>query len=235
MAPLSLTWPVLFDTLISLFLKEVRGISEAVGAKEISRAWDLLERSALEYKPEWKDSIIEHARIVRDTSLFLAGLHGGKDRIDFRVLELGAILHDVGRSRAERTVVHGIAGGKIIRQEGFGEGVARVAERHMGVGITRSEAASLGLPEHDFIPETLEEQIVCYTDNLLYYFADGRRHELRDSEAVVKRFTEELGEAYGDRVRAFMTAMEKEIGTEGMARFRQYVSKVNKGLNQGNG
>jgi uncharacterized protein (TIGR00295 family) len=203
---------------------------QIMSAAEIKRAWGLLEETAREYKPEWKDSILEHAKIVHDAGLFLAGLFPGNNSIDRRIIALGAILHDIGRSRAQRVVEHGVRSGEIIREQGFPEQAARIGETHIGVGITRAEAGSLGLPDRDFVPATPEERIVCYVDNLLYYIPGEDRHELRDAEVVVDRFTRELGDTYGRRAREFMEGVEKEIGTEGFSRFREYVKELNKKL-----
>jgi len=198
-----------------------------VDDREIARAWEFLETHLLAWRPEWQAGMVEHARIVRDTALFLGRIHPGREEIDLGILELGAILHDVGRCRAKRTVEHGVAGGAMIREARFPEGAARIGERHMGVGIDRAEALRLGLPDQDFLPETVEERIVCYADNLLSYLPDESRHELRDTAAVIARFTAELGEVYGGRTRAFMLGVEQEIGASGMDRFRQYVVQVN--------
>jgi len=42
-----------------------------------------------------------------------------------------------------------------------------IIERHVGAGITASEAVRLGLPEKDYLPLTREERIVSYADNLI--------------------------------------------------------------------
>ena len=202
----------------------------AMKEKEAERAWDLLKKTAAEYKPEWKDGILEHARIVHDASLFLARLFPGTAHVDFDILTLGAILHDVGRSRASRIVEHGVKSGEIIREHGFPEAAARIGETHIGVGIAKEETAALGLPHRDFIPESLEERIVCYVDNLLFYIPGEDRHELRDTDAVVKRFTRELGESYGRRSREFMEKIEHEVGPRGFKQFQKYINEFNREL-----
>lgn len=198
--------------------------------ENIKRAWGLLEKTAQAYKPEWKDGIMEHAKIVHDVSLFLARLFPKEAHVELDVLALGAILHDVGRSRAERVVEHGVKSGEIIREQGFPEAAARIGETHMGVGITKEETTALGLPYRDFVPETLEERIVCYADNLLFYITGEGRHELRDTDAVVERFTRELGEAYGRRSREFMEKIEHEIGPQGFRQFQKYINEFNREL-----
>ena len=55
----------------------------------------------------------------------------------------------------------------IARKLGFDERIARIIERHVGAGIRAKEAKALGLPERDFVPETMEEKIVAHADNLV--------------------------------------------------------------------
>ena len=50
---------------------------------------------------------------------------------------------------------------------GFPKQLLLIIERHIGAGITSSEAARLGLPEKDYLPLTREEKIVSYADNLI--------------------------------------------------------------------
>jgi hydroxyethylthiazole kinase-like uncharacterized protein yjeF len=54
-----------------------------------------------------------------------------------------------------------------LKSLGLPEEICRIAERHVGAGILKDEAKKLGLPEKDFIPETIEEIIVAYADNLV--------------------------------------------------------------------
>ena len=52
-----------------------------------------------------------------------------------------------------------------MRTEGYPRH-ARVCERHTGTGITLAmiEERDLPLPHRDFMPETLEEQLICFAD-----------------------------------------------------------------------
>ena len=45
---------------------------------------------------------------------------------------------------------------------------ARVCESHIGGGITKDEAAELGLPAKDYLPRTLEEKVICVADKLIH-------------------------------------------------------------------
>ncbi len=49
---------------------------------------------------------------------------------------------------------------------GLPDSIVRIVERHIGAGIPAAEAAELGLPGVDFIPESLEEKLVAYADKL---------------------------------------------------------------------
>lgn len=48
----------------------------------------------------------------------------------------------------------------------FYEALARICERHTGTGLTRQAIIERGLPDpqQDLLPETIEEQIICYAD-----------------------------------------------------------------------
>jgi uncharacterized protein len=85
--------------------------------------------------------------------------------VDRDLLEYGALLHDIGRCKSHG-VEHAVIGGKIAREMGLPENVARIIERHIGAGLTASEAEKFGLPAKDLLPLTPEEKIVSYADNL---------------------------------------------------------------------
>ena len=53
----------------------------------------------------------------------------------------------------------------MLRERGLNQH-ARVAERHTGTGLRKEEIIrrNLPLPHEDFVPETMEEQVICYAD-----------------------------------------------------------------------
>jgi uncharacterized protein len=63
--------------------------------------------------------------------------------------------------------------------------VARVCERHTGTGLTPEviKARELPLPEGDYRPETLEEQLVCYADK---YYSKSHPDRIRSAEDTAK-------------------------------------------------
>ena len=104
--------------------------------------------------------------------------------IDVDFVEIGALLHDIGRCRTNG-VAHGLEGGRMLAS--ISPKIARVCECHIGAGLSRDEAAALGLPERDFLPETLEEKVIAHADNLV----SGDR--VVSIEEAVKEFEAKLG------------------------------------------
>ena len=86
-----------------------------------------------------------------------------KNNINLELVEIGALLHDVGRSKTHG-FKHGIIGGKILRERGFPKDLARICETHILGGLDKEDAKQVGLPERDFLPQTLEEKIICLAD-----------------------------------------------------------------------
>jgi len=114
------------------------------------------------------ERVIKHCVAVCKKAVEIASKIDGAD---LELVRIGALLHDIGRSKTHG-VEHGVVGGKIARELGFSDKVVRIIERHVGAGIPKEEAIKLGLPPKDYIPETLEEKIVAYADNL----TNGTKH-----------------------------------------------------------
>jgi uncharacterized protein len=104
-----------------------------------------------------------------------------------RLVEIGGLLHDIGRSRSHE-VDHAVVGAEILKEMGLSEALVLIVERHIGAGIPADEAVELGLPERHYLPESLEEKIVAYADKLL----SGRREV--PIEVTIKDFSTKLGE-----------------------------------------
>ena len=107
-------------------------------------------------------------------------------KVDLKLVEAGALLHDIGRSQTH-SIEHGAVGGQIARRLGMPMELAHVIERHVGAGLTPDEARRNNLPRGNYVPETLEEKIVCYADKLI----EGS-HEV-GIESTINGFAEELG------------------------------------------
>jgi uncharacterized protein len=131
--------------------------------------------------------VIEHCENVTKVALRIANqlIFRGYD-VNIRLVEAGALLHDIGRSQSH-DVDHAVRGGEIARNLGLPEELVHIIERHIGAGIPDNEARKLGLPEGHYIPETLEEKIVTYADKLI-----AGRCEV-DIDVTIHDFEDKLG------------------------------------------
>ena len=127
-----------------------------------------------------KRSIIEHVCTVR----MIAMAMGKRSGADLRLVSAGALLHDIGRSKTQG-LFHVVEGVRIARQRGLPEPLIQIIQRHIGAGFTREEAKAMGLPEGDYMPQTLEEKIVCHADNLVK--GAGGMQTLAEAEGEILR------------------------------------------------
>ena len=107
--------------------------------------------------------------------------------VDVNLVEVGALLHDIGRSKTH-SVNHAIVGVEIAKSLNLPESIVSIIERHVGGGITADEAKELGWPVKDYLPTTLEEKLVSYADKLI----EGSR--VVSIERTIEQFSRTLGE-----------------------------------------
>ncbi len=132
------------------------------------------------------EKVVQHCLAVERTALSITNrIHANGKKTDIHLVSIGALLHDIGRSRTH-AIRHGVEGGMILRAMGLKD-FASFAERHVGAGIPSGEARELGLPPRNFIPRTLEEKVVCYADKLV---VKGRRGSYKEA---LKLFKSDLG------------------------------------------
>jgi tRNA (cytidine56-2'-O)-methyltransferase len=117
--------------------------------------------------------IVEHVEAVALLARRLAqAIQKRGHLVDVDLAHVGALLHDIGRSKTQG-LDHAGVGAQIIRRRGLPEPLALCVERHTGGGIDLQEARALGLSPKDYTPRSVEEKIVCQTDNLF----DGSRRQ----------------------------------------------------------
>lgn len=109
-------------------------------------------------------------------------------------------------------LLHGIIGAQLLRKEAellrqkaehegstsslqeedtsFYEALARICERHTGTGLTRQVIAQRGLPmpDQDLLPETIEEQIICYADKFYSKSHLERERSIAQTIASLEKF-----------------------------------------------
>ena len=116
-----------------------------------------------------------------------------------------ALLHDIGRTRI-LTVRHGVEGAEMLEEEGVDSKVVEIVRRHVGAGISLEEAKTLGLPDFDYIPRSLEERIVCFADKMVD--ADN----IRPFGEEVRRFTAKSHDV--GRLLALKRGLADELGED---------------------
>jgi uncharacterized protein len=146
--------------------------------------------------------VIGHCLAVSKKALEIAKTV--KFEVNLEDIEDGAVLHDIGRCRTHG-IRHAVVGAGIARGLGAKEEVVRIVERHIGAGITRIEAAKVGLPARDYIPATPEEKIVAYADNLTL----GTKYIA--FEETLEKFVELLGEGHPS-IKRFIALHEETQG-----------------------
>lgn len=143
---------------------------------------------------ELKRIYLVHARKVAELALEMAARHPELD-MDTAFIEEAAMLHDIGifLTDAPRIycfgdkpyICHGYLGAELLRSLGYPRHAA-VCERHTGTGLTKEQIEREGwpLPLRDFIPVTLEEQLICFADK--FYSKTKHLEQARTLEQVVE-------------------------------------------------
>lgn len=112
------------------------------------------------------------------------------------------MLHDIGIFKCDAAgiqcfgtepyICHGRIGAELLRSEGFPRH-ARVCERHTGAGITKVQiiAQNLPLSQQDFLPETMEEKVICYADKFFSKTHLDREKTIEQAEKSLSKFGDE--------------------------------------------
>ncbi len=144
--------------------------------------------------PKTFEIVYSHVHRVHDTAMKIAA----NVDCDQNLVSTGALLHDIGRLNCppghKNSIFHGLRGALILRKLGYKK-QARIAERHVGFGISIDDIKKqkLPLPLRDFVPITIEEKIVCYADKL------AEQDKLISFEETLDRFKKEIGDFVEER------------------------------------
>jgi uncharacterized protein len=135
---------------------------------------------------------------------------------DLDFIEQAAMLHDVGIfltatpqlgcNGTHPYIRHGVLGYELMIEADRSR-LARVCERHVGVGISAADVLrfNLPLPERDMVPISIEEQIICYADK---FFSKNGHGSLRTSEKTVAEINCSLRQYGQDKVKRFQHWVE---------------------------
>ena len=159
--------------------------------------------------------LVDHSTQVARRALHIADMHP-ELALDRTFLFEAAMLHDIGIFRCdapgihcygtEPYICHGIMGAEILRNHGL-ERHARVCERHTGAGITQDDilTQNLPLPLRDYLPETLEEQVICYADK---FYSKSRPAGYEKTREQAMRSLAKFGSAGVERFRQWAEKFE---------------------------
>jgi uncharacterized protein len=151
-------------------------------------------------------NVVKHCEVVAELAMEIGEACQKKGlNVDLELVEIGALLHDIGRSKTH-SVHHAVIGARIAKSVGLPEEVQAIIKRHVGGGITAREAAKLGWPKDVYVPQTLEEKIVSYADKLI---AGSRRVPI---DRTMGNFAQELPPSAVERVRRLHEEMVVLIG-----------------------
>lgn len=121
-----------------------------------------------------KQILLTHSMDVMRQCLTVCDRHPELS-IDRQLLTRGALLHDIGIFLTDAPgiqcfgtkpyLLHGYLGAELLRSLGEDE-LARFCERHTGTGLRKETIIErqMDIPIKDYLPETLCEKIVCYSD-----------------------------------------------------------------------
>ncbi|MCD8305019.1 MAG: HDIG domain-containing protein [Prevotellaceae bacterium] len=156
--------------------------------------------------PPLLEILTVHSELVAEKALRCLDAHPELS-LDRQFVYEAAMLHDIGIFLTDAPSIHchgqghylshGLLGAELLRKEGLPRH-ARVAERHTGTGLTvrQIEERGLPLPHRDFLPETLEEQLVCFADK--FFSKTDLRQEKTTAriEKSLSRFGEDCVERF---------------------------------------
>ena len=135
--------------------------------------------------------LINHSRSVADKAIAIAKSHPEMN-LDLPFIEEAAMLHDIGMIYCNAPeiccygtfayVCHGYLGADLLRKEGYPRH-ALVCERHTGTGISTQmiREQNLPLPYKDFMPVSLEEQLICFADK---FFSKTKPDKEKDINTI---------------------------------------------------
>lgn len=161
-----------------------------------------------------RDILLTHSESVTRKALQIAEKHP-ELKLDRDFIREAAMLHDIGIVKcdapgiqcfgAEPYIKHGVIGADMLRRAGYPKH-ARVCERHTGAGIALQDIIDqqLPLPHQDFLPETMEEQVICYADK---FYSKSHLERERTPEQALKSL-ERFGQEGAQRFARWMQLFE---------------------------
>ena len=150
--------------------------------------------------------LLDHSFAVAEKSLSIAQMHPEMN-LDKTFIYEASLLHDIGIFKTNAPdvfcfgeyhyICHGYLGSELLKAEGLPRH-ALVCERHTGAGLSLEYIIekNLPVPKRDMMPESPEEQLICFADNYFSKLKPGKEksiHKIRNNlskygEDFVKQF-----------------------------------------------
>ena len=142
--------------------------------------------------------LLHHSEQVAQRALLICDRHP-EIGLNREFLREAALIHDIGIFLTDAPgihchgtlpyLTHGVQGAALMRKEGR-EDLARICERHTGTGLTAENIRQQGLPlpETDLLPETWEEQVVCYADKFYSKSHPERERTVEQTAKSLEKF-----------------------------------------------
>ena len=152
--------------------------------------------------PELRHILVTHSRQVADRALQIVDAHPEwikEGLVDRTFIEEAAMLHDIGIlycnapkifcTGPHKYIEHGYLGAELLRSHGMNR-LARVCERHTGTGLTPEQIAAqqLPLPPGSYVPDTPEEQLLCYADKFYSKSHPERERTVTQTAVSLEKF-----------------------------------------------
>ncbi len=116
-------------------------------------------------------NLVEAGAMLHDIGIYLTDApgihcHGTAHYILHGSLGAQLLRNEAKQLKEKKQQAEQLKEEKLQEELHFYEALARICERHTGTGLTRQTIIERGLPDpqQDLLPETIEEQIICYAD-----------------------------------------------------------------------
>jgi len=159
--------------------------------------------------------LLDHSFSVAEKSLSIAQNHP-EMFLNTAFIYEAAMLHDIGIIRTYAPeihcfgefpyICHGYIGNELLLEEGFPRH-GLVCERHTGIGISLKNIIkeNLPVPKRDMIPESMEEQLICFADK---FFSKTRPEKEKSVDKIRKNLSkrgEEQVKKFDDWCKLFIS------------------------------
>ncbi len=156
--------------------------------------------------------LLAHSEAVAELALRISN-NFKKTKVDTGFVYTAAMVHDIGifMTHAPKIgcygkypyLAHGYLGRELLEREGFPKH-ALVCERHVGVGLSIEDIQrdGLPLPLRDMLPQSIEEEIVCYADK--FFSKNPKKLTLPKTPDIILEKLKKYGPDKADKFRYFM-------------------------------